>query len=174
MTETSTSPTVAALSVSALWGPALWTFLYVTAATTFDLVSLEQFTATLQSLSLSLPCAKCQRHLQDYMATHSNTLALTTTPFQRVVWVSCLENDVRKLLGEQPLTLETLLRLHKLPAPDPKPKPLASSSLAELSTQREMMALKATPPRRCCQRSLTSGGSLLGIRRSVRELRITG
>jgi hypothetical protein len=148
--------------------------LYVTSAASFDLVSSEEFLATLQSLCLSLPCTKCQRHLREYMATHSNTLASAATPFQRVVWVSCLENDVRKLLGERPLSLEALLQLHKLPVPDPKLKPLASGSLAPLSSQQEMMAMKATPRRRCCQRLLASGSSSLGIRRSVRELRITG
>jgi hypothetical protein len=174
--ETSTLPSVAALSFSTLWGPALWTFLYVTAATDFNLVSLEQFLVTVQSLSSSLPCAKCQRHLQDYMETHGNALALVATPFQRVIWVSHLENDVRKLLGEQPLTLEALLRHHKLPTPNPAPslKPLVSGPMPPTFPNQEMIAMKAAPQRRCCQRSLASGSSFLGIRRSVRELRITG
>lgn len=169
---TLTSPTVEALAASTSWGSALWTFLYITAATKFDLVSSEQFLTTLQSLSLSLPCAKCQKHLKDYMAVHGNALVAASSSFDRVVWVSLLENDVRKMLNERPLTLEALLNLHRLPTPDPlhSLKPIAPGL-----PHQEMLAMKATPPqRRCCQRSLASGSSFLGIRRSVRELRITG
>lgn len=90
---------------TALWGPAFWTVLHITAQSTRLTQHRPVWTSILDGMKSALPCPECTAHYNAWFATHPLTLgddlrvAVST-------WVLALHNDVNVRNGKAPWTLE--------------------------------------------------------------------
>jgi hypothetical protein len=103
------------------WGPALWRYLHVLAATADEPSLREQ----LEVLTRSLPCEECREHFVKYMHLNPPTLE---TPLEASRWMWAFHNSVNARLRKPQYPAERLRqdygvdiapRAPARPAPEP-------------------------------------------------------
>jgi hypothetical protein len=90
------------------WGHAAWIFLHAVAHASPKKPTAEQrenMRAYLHALATVLPCAKCQRHMRQYLREHLTEDSLKSRA-SLVEFVHCFHNSVNAKLGKPQLTLQ--------------------------------------------------------------------
>lgn len=86
------------------WGPGTWNLLYSIAhECDIDNLCRDDFIEFLNILAKLLPCEECRGKFGDYLSNHP------IGPEEKLkIWVNDLHNDVRRRLGKQVISINTI------------------------------------------------------------------